>query len=155
MSPLRLNLGSGEYPLDGFVNIDQFTEADIQGDFITMEWSAVDEVVMSHVLEHLPWRFTIAVLGRVHSWMKLGAKITVEVPDMEELFKRGTEDPMWVLNIFGAQVHPGEFHQAGFTPGMLASGLEAASFTVVSERRFLSDVPLRVGYPCLEMVATA
>ena len=153
--PLRLNLGSGDYPLKGFINIDLHVEADMQADFTTMDWENVDEVMMSHVLEHLSWRVTGQVLRVVHDWMKPGGKLTVEVPDMKVLFKRGTTYPSWVLGIYGAQIHEGEYHKAGFDQELIEGHIEAAGFTVVSSRTFLSDISARLGYPCIKVVATA
>ena len=56
-APLKLNLGSGQRPMPGFVNVDKFGEPDVRWDLEQFPWpwatSSVGEVVLSHVLEHL------------------------------------------------------------------------------------------------------
>jgi hypothetical protein len=55
--PLRLNLGSGQHPKPGYVNVDKFGTPDVKCDLETFPWpwpdSSVDEVRLHHVLEHL------------------------------------------------------------------------------------------------------
>ncbi len=56
---MRLNLGSGQWKLDGFVNVDRSPEChpDRVVDLESLPWpfenDSCEEVVMSHVLEHL------------------------------------------------------------------------------------------------------
>lgn len=149
----RLNLGCGTFPLDGYTNIDAHVpSADVIGDFMDMDFSDVDEVVMSHVLEHFSWRETRKVLHRVFSWMRPGGIITVEVPNMDVLLGMGTDVQQWQLGIFGSQQHDGEFHKAGFTRDTLAYEFEQVGFTVLRTSTFRSENPERFHYPCIEVV---
>lgn len=54
---IKLNLGCGENPIEGFINVDKYGEPDIQHDLELFPWpwedSSVDEIVLIHVLEHL------------------------------------------------------------------------------------------------------
>ena len=54
---LKLNLGSGQHPLDGYVNVDKFGSPDVVWDLEQFPWpwddNSVDEVLMQHVLEHV------------------------------------------------------------------------------------------------------
>lgn len=55
--PLKLNLGCGQRPQAGFVNVDKFGSPDVLWDLEVFPWpwedSSVDHVEMCHILEHL------------------------------------------------------------------------------------------------------
>lgn len=170
IEPLLLNLGSGDFPERGYVNIDMHSPANIMGDFTLMDFHDVDEVLMSHILEHFSWRDTGMILSQVHSWMKPGAKLTVEVPDGEKVLETALESlrmgikvkatvefesDNWVLLIYGAQIHDGEYHKSGFTEESLKREVERVGFQAQKQSRFPSMNAARVGYPCLRLVATA
>jgi hypothetical protein len=57
MADLRLNLGSGQRPISGYVNVDKFGEPDLRFDLETFPWpwpdDSVGEIKLLHVLEHL------------------------------------------------------------------------------------------------------
>lgn len=160
IKPIRVNIGCGRYPLEGWCNIDSDygvsgTFSDLTGDLFDFGFAELEAVRMSHVLEHISWRESVRVLSHIHSWMAAGGTLTVEVPDMEEILPRGTEHPLWFKYIYGDQSHDGEYHKAGFTHLMLRHDLEAAGWKVVKMRRFESDHKGREGMPCLEAVARA
>ncbi|MEM8640977.1 MAG: hypothetical protein AAGG51_19515 [Cyanobacteria bacterium P01_G01_bin.54] len=54
---LRLNLGSGQRPLDGYLNVDKYGEPDLHWDLETFPWpwdnNSASEIKLIHVLEHL------------------------------------------------------------------------------------------------------
>lgn len=152
---MRLNLGSGNYLLDGWTNVDAYCEADVVGDVRELEFSEVDAVNMSHLLEHFSWRETAAVLDHLHSWMRQGARLTIEVPDIERILALGTKHPLWFKYVFGDQSTPGEAHLAGFTPRMLIDALTAASFRLGAIVRFRSEHKGRETMPCLKAWAYA
>lgn len=154
----------------GYVNIDMHLPANISGDFTLMDFREVDEVLMSHVLEHFSYLHTGMVLAQVHSWMKSGGRLMVEVPDGEKVLELALESlrrrhkvqssvevegDNWVLLVYGAQIHEGEYHKTGFTPESLREHLESVGFEIVRESRFASMNEARLGYPCIRMVATA
>lgn len=149
---LRLNLGCGNHVIDGFTNVDIEPPADVVGDFTTMAFENVTEVVMSHVLEHFEWRRTGEILETIRSWCAPGAKVTIEVPDMAALCERGCDYPHWQQWIFGEQSHAGQRHMSGFTADSLASAMTAAGFDVRQVCRFTSEHPDRIGYPCIEAI---
>jgi len=49
---IKLNLGSGDKPLDGYINID-LPEIDLEEAKLPYDDNVVDEVYMRHVLEHI------------------------------------------------------------------------------------------------------
>lgn len=152
---MRLNLGSGNYPLEGWTNVDAYCDADIWGDFRHMVFTDIEAVNMSHVLEHISWRETSPVLARIHDWLRPGGKLIVEVPDMEAIMELGTEHLLWMKYVYGDQLHQGECHLAGFTGWRLADLLLAAGFRLGALVRFRSEHKGRETMPCLRAVAYA
>ena len=83
---LRLNLGSGQQPLEGHINVDKHGAPDMLVDLEVRPWpwenSSVDEVAMHHVLEHLgrtPELF-IGVMKELHRICRPGALVRIRVP---------------------------------------------------------------------------
>jgi predicted SAM-dependent methyltransferase len=152
---LRVNLGSGAYPLRKWTNVDRYCDADIRGDLRELQFKNLEAVNMSHVLEHLSWRETLPILERVRSWMRSGAELTIEVPDMTRIMALGTVHPLWFKFVYGDQSHLGEFHLSGFTQAMLHEKLEEAGFSLVTVTREISDHKGREGMPILVAKAMA
>ncbi len=83
---LRLNLGSGQHPLEGYINVDKFGTPDVHCDLEAFPWpwdtGSVDEVMLSHVLEHLgqsPDAF-IGVMKELYRVCRGGARVHIRVP---------------------------------------------------------------------------
>lgn len=153
---MKLNLGCGNYPIAGYTNIDVASpKADIVGDFTRMRFEGVDEVEMSHSLEHLGWFEAPAVLSKIRGWMAPHGELRVEVPDIVALMEMSPSDPNFQQWMFGSQDHEGEVHRAGYSEESLRDLLVRCGFHVMSSRRFLSTHEARSGYPCLEVVAHA
>ncbi len=85
----KLNLGSGEYPKSGFVNVDFFSvqEPDVRHDLNSFPYpfpdSSFDHVESDHCLEHLDAPF--AVMREIHRITKPGSTVVIKVPH----FSRG------------------------------------------------------------------
>jgi predicted SAM-dependent methyltransferase len=152
----KLNIGCGKYPLAGYTNVDLLGPADIIGDFWQIIYpvlDAWDEVRADHWLEHQPIAKTGQALSRMKDWLKPGGLLRIEVPDMD-LVLQGVTGPvslMWA--IYGSQEHEGAFHKSGFTAKSLRNLIRATGFHDVNVEAFLSDHPMRKGFPCL--LATA
>lgn len=153
---MRLNLGCGHEPLEGWTNVDAYAEqADIIGDIRELQFEDVEDVLMVHVLEHFSWRETRQVLARVHGWMRKGGQLIVEVPDMQTITGEAMLNPDWIRYLYGSQEHEGEYHRTGFTAHSLSMHLHATGFTIRRLERFRSQNRHRYRMPCLEIVATA
>jgi hypothetical protein len=63
MTTLKLNLGSGQNPRLGYINVDKYGTPDVKHDLEAFPWpwpdDSVSEVVLCHVLEHLGRRPSI------------------------------------------------------------------------------------------------
>lgn len=148
---MRINIGCGGFPLDGYTNIDLFPPADKIGDFRHMTFADADEVTMYHVLEHLSWRESPSIIRHVRGWLHPGGSLVVEVPDMGRIMERGVYPPDWMSWVYGVQDHPGEYHMAGFTLESLYELVAGCGFEVTASSRFISDHPVRVGFPCVSV----
>jgi hypothetical protein len=152
---VKLNLGCGEFTLPGYCNIDLQPPADVVADFRELSFSDVEEVEMSHVLEHLSWQDTNAVLHQVRLWMRAGGTLRVEVPDMGMILARGVWDKDAEIAVYGIQSGEGEYHKSGFNAEKLRVCLEHTAWRVDQVRSFASTHPARPGFPCLEARAVA
>ena len=86
---IKLNLGSGEFLKEGYVNVDYYSvsKPDVEHDLSKFPYPFPDNhfdlVEADHCFEHLPNPF--AVMKEVHRISKNGAKLIIRVPH----FSRG------------------------------------------------------------------
>lgn len=136
--PVRLNLGSGEVPLEGYVNLDAKTDDQIYPLKAYADGS-VDEVRASHVLEHFPHG---AVVNVVREWVRVlkpGGVLKIAVPDLEtiaRLYLAGENAPIQGY-LMGGQVDQYDFHRAVFDAEALEEVLRACGLSRI--RRWVSD----------------
>jgi hypothetical protein len=85
-TPLRLNLGSGQQRLPGYVNVDKFGSPDLKWDLEKFPWpwddSSVDEIILNHVLEHLGESTEVyfGIIKELYRVCKHGAIVDIVVP---------------------------------------------------------------------------
>ncbi|MBY0403020.1 MAG: methyltransferase domain-containing protein, partial [Cyanobacteria bacterium] len=83
---LKLNLGSGQNPKAGYVNVDKFGNPDVLLDLESFPWpwetSSVDEIVLHHVMEHLGASAEVyfKIMQEMYRVCKPGALIHITVP---------------------------------------------------------------------------
>jgi hypothetical protein len=83
---LKLNLGSGQNPLPGFLNVDKFGNPDLKWDLEVFPWpwqtSSVTEIVLKHVLEHLGQSADtyLGIFKELYRVCQPGAVIHITVP---------------------------------------------------------------------------
>jgi predicted SAM-dependent methyltransferase len=134
-SPLRVNIGAGHIPLEGYVNVDmrELPGIDVVAtiDALPFEPGSLDEIHSSHTLEHFPEELLRRqLLPYWVSLLKPGGVITSIVPDLEAMsndYVKGVtsfEDFRSVL--YGGQEYEGDTHFTGFTPHSLSVLLEEA-----------------------------
>ena len=83
---LKLNLGSGQNPQQGFVNVDKHGAPDLKYDLEALPWpwpdNSVSQILLVHVLEHLgatPDAF-IGIMKEMYRVCEPGARIDIVVP---------------------------------------------------------------------------
>lgn len=155
---LRLNLGAGNKPLpraDGWVNVDLRLGDDAHAwlacDFNVQPLPAgiapgtVDEILASHVVEHI---HRPAVPGVLAAWcgaLKPGGRIALEQPDLIKCaanFLRGVASDdtphtlqfgLWGFYGNSAAIGDGMGHCWGYWPASLTALLTQAGFTDIRE----------------------
>jgi predicted SAM-dependent methyltransferase len=144
---VRLNLGSGHVPLDGYLNVDRraLPGVDIvaEVDELPFEPGEIDEIFSAHLLEHFPKeQLTRQLLTYWHGLLKPGGEFRAVVPDAEGMIRAYSsgEYPFDRLRhvTFGGQDYDGDFHFNMFTVNSLSELLRNACFTeieVVAENR--------------------
>lgn len=85
---MKLNLGSGQDYRQGWCNVDYYYEpADRKFDLAQYPYpikeSSVDEILASHILEHLP--DTVRAMEEWHRILKPRGKLTIRVPHYSHL----------------------------------------------------------------------
>ena len=88
---IKLNLGCGNQPVAGYINIDlNDPNADINADVrsLTYEDNSVDEILAIHLFEHFSPYEAYKILAEWHRVLKTGGKLVLELPDIEELCKQ-------------------------------------------------------------------
>ncbi len=143
---MRLELGSGERPTEGFVHLDNrpnLPDLDLIDDASTLELvepGSCDEIRACHLLEHFSHLDTHRILRLWLGRLRPGGELYLEVPNMrghiEAWYRRGETDEELVHFLYGGQEYPGNFHATGFTPASLDKALRVAGYRNVQVRNF-------------------
>jgi predicted SAM-dependent methyltransferase len=104
IATLRLNLGCGEYPLTGFVNVDAepYAGVDLVAQVPPLPWpdDSATEIWAGHFLEHLDRGRGAELLAEAYRILVPGGTLGVVVPDFREVARRyvqGEDAPfLWV-----------------------------------------------------------
>jgi hypothetical protein len=137
---LRVNLGCGLLPMDGYVNVDmrELPGVDVVAgiDDLPFDPDSLAEIYSAHTLEHFPQeQLQRTLLPYWRSLLKPGGQFRAVVPDiaaMIEQYQRG-EIPFEQFRTvaYGGQEYEGDFHHTAFTPESLGELLGQAGFTDV------------------------
>jgi len=162
---LKLNLGSGRSPIEGWLNVD-VPPADLE---MHLNWGlpfadgAAKYVYLSHVLEHFYKREALELLSDVYRVLAPGGTARLVVPDIEKCMRAyvqkdegyfETRRRLWtvsdesaatslelVLKNAGAGIEPGSFwgHKQGYDFETLSHILRKAGFTSVERSEYMES----------------
>ena len=107
---MKLNLGAGSQPIDGYINLDGAT-----GDTIyPLGMKNVDGIRASHVLEHFGHTESVKVLKNWIESLKSGGTLKIAVPDFDDLCRRRAlgEVMDYECVIMGGQVDERDYHKS-------------------------------------------
>lgn len=137
---LRLNIGCGLLPLEGYVNIDM---RDLPGvdvvapvDELPVEPGSVAEIFSAHTIEHFPEEhLRRRLLPYWHDLLEPGGTFRAVTPDlgaMTEAYVQGEFSfEQLRLATFGGQEYEGDFHYTGFTVDSVSALLHESGFAEV------------------------
>ncbi len=123
---LRLNLGSGDKPIDGWENIDRKNETEAYP--LECEDNSVDEIRASHILEHFP---TVEVPKVLKHWvekLKPGGVIKISVPDFRKITDAYRDGKKINISgvVMGGQVDKNDYHKSLFDQAALGKLMQFA-----------------------------
>ena len=128
-SPLRLNLGAGDKPIHGFLNMDGKNGDSLYP--LGCPDASMQEIRASHVLEHWSHTAVSAVLKHWVSKLAPGGLLKIAVPDFEKIAKDYLDGKAFNIQgyVFGAHLDERDMHGCGFdaellTELMIDAGLE-------------------------------
>jgi hypothetical protein len=134
---LRLNIGAGHIPMEGFANVDMRELPGIDvvapADALPFEPGTIAEIFSSHTLEHFPeTQLRRTLLPYWFSLLREGGSVRAVVPDLEAMTKAYTDGTISFEILrsvaYGGQEYEGDFHFTGFTPASLAELLTECGF---------------------------
>lgn len=137
----KLIIGAGLRILPGYLthDIQDLPNIDICCDFWDLpkyiDAGSLEEIQITHVLEHFPLADTIAALHLMWGLLDEAGKIYIEVPNFKwhaEMILKDPTDRQIVEYAYGGQLNKWDFHYNGFTPEILKEDLEEVGFKVIS-----------------------
>lgn len=115
---MKLNLGSGPKPIEGYQNLDRKTGHEVYP--LSFADGVADVVRASHVLEHFSHRETALVLADWVRVLKPGGWLKLAVPDFDYASTH-RDHPHWKMWIMGGHIDGDDCHGAIFTQKELAT----------------------------------
>jgi predicted SAM-dependent methyltransferase len=134
---VRVNVGCGEKPLPGYINVDfrEVPEVDVVADARRLPFAphSLAELASAHLVEHFRQHHLATVL--LPYWKGLlrpGGSLRVVCPDWAAMLRRLQAGEMpyadFKLVTFGAQDYSGDDHFSMYTPESLTDVLRQAGF---------------------------
>jgi predicted SAM-dependent methyltransferase len=141
---MKLNMGCGYNPLDGYLNLDSSRESaaerTMEAHDLSFESCSVTEIKALQLIEHLGFFKTRFFLSECWRVLKPGGTLVLETPDIEKTFEvflagdRAVKEAAlgWV---YGSET-PGMNHLYCFPRELLAGLLAGAGFKIKSAEEF-------------------
>jgi hypothetical protein len=155
----RVNLGSGERPWDGWINVDyrEMPGVEVVADArrLPFEPGSVDELASSHLVEHFrEHQLRTLVVPHWRSLLRPGGRLRIVCPNWEAMLARLDAGTMSLSEFkqvtFGGQDYLGDDHFAMYTPKTLSDLLGACGFDRIE---VLAYDRMNGGCPEMEVVA--
>lgn len=142
---MKLNLGSGSCPLEGYVNLDGNNGGSIYP--LSDLFHNADEIRASHVLEHFGHFESIQVLGHWIACLKSGGVLKIAVPDFDDLIRRYNlgEQLNFEGIIMGGQTDELDYHKSLWTASKLRMIMEG--FGLKDVQTWQSEIADCASYP--------
>lgn len=143
----KLNLGSGSFFKEGYLNVDhrKIEGVDLVADIgdLPYENGTLDEIFLSHVVEHFTEKKMLALLKYWHTLLVKGGAIVIIVPDIESMIHQFEKKEISWENlravVLGGQDYNSDYHfnmfSVGYIQEMVKKALPGASIEVISNAR--------------------
>jgi SAM-dependent methyltransferase len=140
---IRLNLGCGHIPLQGYVNVDvrEVPGVDVVAEVgrLPFQPGEVAEIRSAHMLEHFPVEeLTRSLLPYWYSLLRPGGLFVAVVPDADTMLAEHAAGRLSFDELrevtFGGQEYEGDFHFNMFSHTSLCELLEKVGFSDVELR---------------------
>lgn len=143
---MKLNLGSGSCPIEGFINLDG-NEGDILYPIRDMWIGKISEIRASHILEHFGHFESIQVLANWFNCLKSGGVLKIAVPDFDDLIRRYNlgEQLNFEGIIMGGQTDELDYHKSIWTASKLRMIMEG--FGLEDVQTWQSEIADCASYP--------
>jgi predicted SAM-dependent methyltransferase len=136
---MKLNIGSGENKVEGFVNIDMEEGCrpdlllDIRKERFPYSDNSVEEAWMTHALEHIERRYWDQLFMEVKRVLIINGKFVLAYPEFSKcatnfLNNKNNNRTFWAATLFGLQRWPGDYHVTPMDSSELATILESYGF---------------------------
>lgn len=140
---MKLNYGSGETKLDGFINIDIELSAkpdlvcDLRKEPFPYETSSIDEIRCIHNLEHIEQKYWNQVFAEFYRVLKPEGCLYLAYPEFEICAKFFIEDfkgmrDFWQKTLYGRQLYPGDYHVVPMRTSQVIDYLKNHGFHKIS-----------------------
>lgn len=128
---MKLNLGAGGFPLDGYENLDHKTGQEIYP--LDYASETIDEVRASHVLEHFEQRLVQGVVSEWARVLKSSGWLKIAVPNFAWIANRYLEGGRRFIQQYtmGGQTDADDFHKTIFDTDSLTGMLKRAGLVDV------------------------
>lgn len=127
---LRINIGSGPYPVPGYLNWD--IKDGGQAFPLPFESGSVDAIRASHVLEHLTFADAHKAIAEWNRVLVNGGEVKIAVPDFDKA-AAAVDDPHRLYYVMGGQTDEHDRHGSAFTRETLTQLLESFQFEVTGD----------------------
>ena len=147
---IKLNLGSGGRPLEGYINVDSNPKAlkvDIVHDFragtLPFHDEHAERMRMLHVINHLSLVNARKILRESVRVLRSDGRLTIMVTDfafvLERLLQDGLHDA-WMSCVFGTagNTYDDDFHHWGYSFETLKEELEQAGFIHIQHKGYFN-----------------
>jgi predicted SAM-dependent methyltransferase len=125
---MKLDIGTTRTRLEGFTAIDWDSGTDCRA--LPYAPNSIEEIVASHVLEHIPHRDAIPTVKHWVSLLKVDGILRIAVPDLDKILRMMMEQKPdeeakpyegWIM---GGQTDTDDFHKSLWNEGKLRQLLE-------------------------------
>lgn len=166
----KLEIGSGPNPVPGYEHLDvdaRFPHleyvCDVSKERLPIEDSSYDEVLMSHVIEHIPWRKLGHVAKEILRILKPGGSLLIRTPNLGFIVERylsgeitpewpGDEEAMkdvfgvlgpaqWTnIKLFSGQDYPSNYHYNCFDRKSIEQFFKHQGFSSVVDHHWPKEI---------------